>query len=105
MVLMWYQLRSDSKPPPVGLVQIGYCRERWEASVLRDSFGSRIGDCPRQPKDSQSTDCARIRARQSDADWRLPVLVAEENEIGSAPHAKLAKNIGDVELHGAFGDI
>jgi hypothetical protein len=80
----------------VGLVQIGYCRERWEARVLRDSFGSRIGDCP---------DCARIRARQSDADWRLPVLVAEENEVGSAPHAKLAKDIGDVELHGAFGDI
>jgi hypothetical protein len=50
-------------------------------------------------------DCARIPARQLDADWRLPLLVAEKNEVGSAPHAKLAKDMGDVELHGAFGDI
>jgi hypothetical protein len=50
-------------------------------------------------------DCTRIRACQSDADWRFLLLVTEENEVGSAPHAKLAEEIGDVELHGALGDM
>src|SRR5437879_12058414 len=49
--------------------------------------------------------CTGIRGRRSDADRRLPRLVTEENEVGSAPHTKLAEEIGDVELHGAFGDI
>jgi hypothetical protein len=75
---------------------------------LTQNLGTGKIDCPRSRSEWGQhllPDCARIRARQSDADWRLPLLVAEENEVGSAPHAKLAKDIGDVELHGAFGNI
>ena len=56
--------------------------------------------------DREKARARRERGRRGGFRWRAwRSLVAEQDEVGTAANVELGEQIGDVELHGALGDI